>query len=55
MDENGTVVYTCRRALVYYTLRWLRLTKEDALLPPECRQVILDNAAEIERRMSGGH
>ena len=55
MEENGTVVYTCRRALVFYTLKWLRLTKEDQALPPESRQIILDNAAEVYRRMSGGN
>lgn len=55
MEEHGTVVYTCRRALVFYTLRWLRLTPEEAHLPPEQRQLVLDNAAEVERRMKGGH
>lgn len=55
MDEDGTVVYTCRRALVFYTLNWLRLSKEFDSLPPEARQVVLDNAAEVERRMAGGH
>lgn len=55
MEENGTVVYTCRRALVFYTLKWLRLTKEDQALPPESRQIVLDNAAEVYRRMAGGN
>ena len=51
MEENGTVVYTCRRALVYYTLKWLRLSKEDEVLPPECRQVVLDNPEEVYRHL----
>ena len=55
MDEDGTVVYTCRRALVFYTLNWLRLTKDDEVLPPERRQVVLDNAPEVYRRMQGGN
>lgn len=47
MEANGTVVYTCRRALVFYTLQWLRLTPNDAHLPPECRQIVLDNEKEV--------
>lgn len=47
MEENGTVVYTCRRALVFYTLQWLRLTPHDVNLPPECRQIVLDNEEEV--------
>lgn len=55
MSEDGTVIYTCRRALVFYTLKWLRLTREDEALPPSFRQLVLDNADEIYRRMNGGH
>lgn len=55
MEPDGTIIYTCRRALVFYALKWLRLTKEDAVLPPECRQVVLDNEPEVFRRMSGGN
>ena len=51
MEEDGTILYKCRKALVFYALQWLRLTKEDALLPPERRQLILDNEAEVYRRM----
>lgn len=55
MEEGGTVVYTCRRALVFYTLKWLRLTPEFNSLPPEMRPIVLDNESEVLRRMSGGH
>lgn len=55
MGKDGTVVYPCRRALLFYALRYLRLTKEDAVLPPEERQLVLDNEAEVFRRMAGGH
>lgn len=55
MEENGTVVYTCRRALVFYTLKWLRLTEDFAHLAPELRPIVLDNEAEVLRRMDGGH
>lgn len=55
MDENGTVIYPCRRALLFYALQWLRLTKADACLPAEQRQIVLDNEAEVFRRLAGGH
>lgn len=55
MSENGSVVYTCRRALLFYALQWLRLTQEDSCLPAEQRQLVLDNEAEIFRRLAGGH
>ena len=55
MDKSGTVIYPCRRALLFYALRYLRLTKEDSVLPPEERQLVLDNEAEVFRRMAGGH
>ena len=55
MEPNGTIVYTCRRALLFYALKWLRLTKEDRTLPAKCRQIVLDNEAEIDRRLNGGN
>lgn len=55
MSENGTVIYPCRRALLFYALQWLRLTEEDACLPPERRLIVLDNEAEVYRRLAGGH
>lgn len=55
MDEDGTVIYPCRRALLFYALQWLRLTKADAALPAEQRQIVLDNEKEVFRRLAGGH
>ena len=55
MVENGTVVYPCRRTLLSYALDWLRLSKADAALNPEQRPIVLDNEAEVFRRLAGGH
>lgn len=55
MDKDGTIVYPCRRALLFYALVYLRLTKEDKNLPPLERQIVLDNEAEVFRRLSGGN
>lgn len=55
MVENGTVVYPCRRALLSKALEWLRLTQNDVGLTPEQRPVVLDNEAEVFRRLAGGH
>ncbi len=55
MEQDGTIVYPCRRALLFYALQWLRLTREDAGLPPERRQIVLDNEAEVFRRLAGGN
>ena len=55
MEENGTVCYPCRRALLFYVLQWLRLTKADAALPPEQRLIVLDNESEVYRRLAGGN
>ena len=55
MDPDGSLVYPCRKALLFYALRFLRLTKEDKALPPECRQIALDNEAEVFRRLAGGN
>ena len=53
--ENGQVIYTCKRALLFYAIRWLRLTKEDKALPNNMRQVVLDNEDEVFRRLNGGN
>ncbi|MDY6322856.1 MAG: WYL domain-containing protein [Succinivibrio sp.] len=55
MPKNGTVVYTCRRALLFYALNYLRLNPEDKVLPPMERQLALENEAEVYRRVAGGH
>lgn len=55
IEPNGTIVYTCRRALAFYTLQWLRLTKEYDCLPPSHRQLVLVNADEVNRRLAGGN
>lgn len=55
MVNNGTVTYSCKKALLFYALRYLRLTQEDKVLPPQERQLALDNEAEVYRRMAGGN
>lgn len=55
MQENGTVVYPCRRALLPYALKWLNLTKENALTDLLSKELVLDNEAEVFRRLAGGN
>lgn len=55
MAPDGSLVYPCRKALLFYALHFLRLTKEDKALSPECRQIALDNEAEVFRRLAGGN
>ena len=55
MAPDGSLVSPCRKALLFYALHFLRLTKEDKALPPECRQIALDNEAEVFRRLAGGN
>lgn len=50
--ENGKTVYTCKRALLFYAVQWLRLTKEDKALPSYMRQIVLDNEDEVFRRLN---
>ncbi len=52
MVGKGTISYTCRKALLFYALQYLRLTDLDKALPPQARQIVLENEAEILRRMS---
>lgn len=55
IEKDGTVTYTCRRALLFYALYYLRLTKDDEKLPAKERLLVLDNEAEINRRLAGGN
>lgn len=55
MGQDGTITYSCRRALLFYALQWLRLTKADAVLPPESRLIVLENETEVYRRLAGGN
>ncbi|MCR5084994.1 MAG: WYL domain-containing protein [Succinivibrionaceae bacterium] len=54
MAPGGTVTYTCRVAMLFYALQWLRLTPEDRALPAQFRQLALDNEREIASRLHGG-
>ena len=45
--ENGEVVYKCRQALLFYTLRTLRLGPDDESADPENQQIVLKNKNEI--------
>lgn len=45
--ENGEVVYKCRQALLFYTLRRLRLGPDDESADPENQQIVLKNKNEI--------
>ena len=47
--ENGEVVYKCRQALLFYTLRLLRLSPDDDVDndDPKKNQIILKNKDEI--------
>lgn len=46
--ENGEVVYKCRQALLFYTLKTLRLSQEDEeLKDPSSRQIVLKNKDEV--------
>jgi hypothetical protein len=47
--ENGEVIYKCRQALLFYTLKTLRLSPEDEedKLPSSAKQIVLKNKAEI--------
>lgn len=50
--ENGEVVYKCRQALLFYTLRLLRLSPEDEInvnenADPRANQIVLKNKNEI--------
>ena len=49
--QDGTTVYTCKRALLRYALAWLRLTEADRALPTERRELVLDNEQEVFRRL----
>lgn len=55
MEKDGSIIYPCRRALLFYALTYLRLTPADKMLPPQERQIVLDNESEVLRRMAGGH
>lgn len=55
IEPNGVVVYPCKKALLFYALQWLKLTKDYECLPPQCRQIVLDNEPEVLRRMAGGN
>ena len=43
--ENGEVVYKCRQALLFYTLRTLRLSPDD--VESDNNQIVLKNKNEI--------
>ncbi|SPT68131.1 Uncharacterised protein [Anaerobiospirillum thomasii] len=55
MGDKGYIIYPCRRALLFYALQYLRLTEADKALPAIYRQIVLDNEAEVIRRMNGGN
>ena len=50
--HDGTVIYTCKRALLRYALNWLRLTEDDKALPAECHPLQLENEQEVLRRIN---
>ena len=52
MKKDGCISYSCRRALLFYALFYLRLTPDDECLPAAERQLVLDNKEEIMRRMN---
>lgn len=53
--QNGSAIYTCKRALLYYAISWLRLSREDKVLPPAMRHLVLENEEEVFRRLNGGN
>lgn len=55
MGDKGYVIYPCRRALLFYALQYLRLTEADKALPAMSRLIVLDNEAEVMRRLNGGN
>ena len=55
MKTDGTITYSCRKALLFYALYYLRLTKADQELPPSERQLVLVNKEDIYRRLDATH
>ncbi|MBQ9274833.1 MAG: WYL domain-containing protein [Succinivibrio sp.] len=52
MSRDGTVVYACRVALLYYALYNLRLTEQFRGLPAQERRLYLDNEGELSVLMT---
>ncbi|MCR5536626.1 MAG: WYL domain-containing protein [Succinivibrio sp.] len=54
-ETGGTLSYTCRKALLFYALRYLKLTRDYDALPPLERLIVLENRDQIETILAKKH
>ncbi len=51
MEKNGCISYLCRKALLFYALQYLRLSRGHKVLAPQERHLALENEDEVYAKL----